>query len=228
MTGLRAVLQSAIADALRDEVLALALAPGESVTEASVALRYGCSRPTARGAIDRLVAEGVLRREAHRAARIPVLERADIVELYDARAVVETAALAALARIGAVPPAAVAANRALATAGRDAGFAREDIAFHRSLIGGQPNRRLVRMHDGLMGEIELCIGQVHAHRLLSPSEIAAEHRRVLDAVVAADPELAAARVGEHIRHSRDRILAHYDLTHTDAARPDAAHPDATP
>lgn len=226
MPAASAVRPSTIADAVRDEVLALALAPGESVTEVAVAVRFGCSRPTARAAIDRLVAEGVLRREAHRAARVPVLERDDIVELYDARAVVETAALAALARIGAVPPAAVAANRALATARRDAGFAREDIAFHRSLVAGQPNRRLVRMHDGLMGEIELCIGQVHAHRLLSPREISAEHQGVLDAVVAADPHLAAARVGEHIGHSRDRILAHYDAAHPAAARPGAAHPAA--
>lgn len=204
---------SSIADALRDDLLALTIAPGDVVTEAAVAIRFGCSRPTARTAIDRLVAEGMLERAAHRAARVPVLDREDIVELYDARAVVEEAALAALARIGAVPPAAVAANRRLAAAAQDAGFAHDDIAFHRALVAGQPNGRLRAMHDGLMGEIELCIGQVSAHRLMSPREISVEHQLVLDAVVASDPDAAAARVGEHIRHARDRMLAHWVSHH---------------
>lgn len=210
-----------IADALRDDILATVIAPGAPVTEAAVAVRFGCARPTARAAIDRLVAEGVLLREAHRAARVPVLSRGDIAHVYDARSVVESAALDALARIGAVPPDAVAANRRLAAAPDDAGFARDDIAFHRALVAGQPNARLRRMHDSLMGEIELCIGQVDAHRLMSPRQIAGEHQGVLDAVVAGDPDAAAARVAAHIAGARDRILELWDSQHPDSPRPPA-------
>ena len=211
--GVRASgITGSIVEALRSDILALVLQPGDSVTEAAVTARYGVARPTARQAIERLVAEGVLTREANKAARIPVLDRGDIVDLYDSRSVVERAALRRLAEIGSAPPAAVAANRALA-ATPTGPFAADDIAFHRALVGAQPNARLAAMHGALMGEIELCIGQIDAHSLMSRGEIAAQHSGILDAVVASDPDLAERLIAEHVAYARDRLLDHYDRTH---------------
>jgi DNA-binding GntR family transcriptional regulator len=199
-----------IAEALRTDVLAVRIRPGDAVTEAAVAARFGVARPTARIAIDQLVRAGLLRREANRGARVPVLSRDDIVDLYDSRALIEGAALAALAARGSVPAHAVRHNRALAAAPDAAPFAADDIAFHRALVAAQSSGRLTRMHESLMGEIELCIGQVQANQLLRPAEIAAQHAHVLDAVVAGDAELASRLVREHIAFSRDRLLEHVD------------------
>jgi DNA-binding GntR family transcriptional regulator len=206
---------AAVASSLRADVLAVRIRPGDAVTEASVALRFDVSRPTARVAIDQLVAAGLLKREPNRGARVPVLSRADIVDLYDARALVEEAALSALASSGSVPADAVRSNRALAEAPDDAPFAADDIAFHRALVQAQPSPRLARMHDGLMGEIELCIGQVDANALWRPADIATQHSRILRAVVDSDPELAGRLARRHIATSRDRLLAHYDHQHHD-------------
>ncbi|BDZ52161.1 hypothetical protein GCM10025867_44020 [Frondihabitans sucicola] len=128
---------AAVAEALRSDVLAVHIHPGDAVTEAAVAARFGISRPTARIAIDQLVRAGLLRREANRGARVPTLSRPDIVDLYDNRALVEGAALSALATRGSVPPDAILHNRALATAPDDAPFAADDIAFHRALVTAQ-------------------------------------------------------------------------------------------
>jgi DNA-binding GntR family transcriptional regulator len=201
---------ASVAEALRIDVLAVRIRPGEAVTEAAVASRFGISRPTARIAIDQLVRAGLLRREANRGARVPVLSRDDIVDLYDNRALVEGAALAALAERGSVPADAVRHNRALAAAPDDAPFATSDIAFHRALVAAQSSVRLTRMHESLMGEIELCIGQVEANALWRPADIAAQHTRVLEAVVAGDPALASRLVREHIEFSRDRLVEHAD------------------
>lgn len=201
---------AAVAAALRADVVSARILPGEAVTESSVASRFDVSRPTARIAIDQLVAVGLLRREANRGARVPVLSRTDIVDLYDNRALVESAALAALAGAGAVPADAVESNRALAAAPAHASFAADDIRFHRALVAAQPSPRLTRMHEALMGEIELCIGQVDALSLWPPAEIAAQHARILSAVVDADPALASRLVREHIETSRDRLLDHVD------------------
>ncbi|RKR76598.1 GntR family transcriptional regulator [Frondihabitans australicus] len=201
---------AAVAAALRSEVVSARILPGEAVTEASVSARFEVSRPTARLAIDQLVAAGLLRREANRGARVPVLSRADIVDLYDSRALVESAALASLARTGAVPPAAVAHNRALELAPDEAPFAADDIAFHRALVSAAGSPRLTRMHDALMGEIELCIGQVDANSLWPPSDIAGQHSLILRAVVSGTPDEAARLVREHIETSRDRLLDHVD------------------
>ena len=208
------VLADSISDALRAEIVEQRNAPGAAVTESAVSVRFGVARPTAKIAIERLVAEGLLRREAHHAARVPELGRDDIVDLFANRAIVESAALAALARGGTIPAAALAAHRALLERARsDASFAQEDIAFHRELVAAQGSPRLARMHGLLMGEIELCIGQVQAHQLLTARDVVSQHQSILDAVVAGDADRAARLTREHIAGTRERLLAHYDLTH---------------
>src|SRR5690348_1475591 len=85
-TGMR---PDAVVAALRTAILAGVVAPGDTVTEALVADTYGVARPTARIAIDRLVADGILAREPHHAARVRRLHRDDITDLFAARAAVE-------------------------------------------------------------------------------------------------------------------------------------------
>jgi DNA-binding GntR family transcriptional regulator len=214
MSSPAAVLPGAIADELRADVVEVRLAPGETVTEAAVALRFGVARSTARIAIEKLVAEGMLRREVHHAARVSELSRDDILDLYATRAVVEGAAMRWLAEQGAVPAEALAAHRGIREAARHGGaFAAQDIAFHRALVAGQRSPRLARVHDQLMGEIELGIGQVQAHGLMSATTIAEQHEYVLAAVVAGDGERAERLAREHVTAARDALLAHYDATH---------------
>lgn len=209
-----AVLPDSIAGALRADIVEARLAPGGTLTEAAVALRFGVARPTAKAAIERLVAEGLLRREAHHAARVPELDRDDIDDLYATRAVVEGAAMRRLAEAGAVPAEALEAHRAIRAATRDGGaFAVHDIAFHRALVAGQRSRRLARVHEQLMGEVELGIGQVQAHRLMSATTIAEHHEYILAAVIAGDGDRAERLAREHVASARDALLAHYDLTH---------------
>jgi len=200
-----ALLPQAVYDSLRSSIIRQELEPGDLVTEALVAARYGVSRPTAKASIERLVAEGLLRREAHRAARIPLLSAEDIADLYDNRALVEGHAVRALAASGSVPVDAITAQRALVASADD--FADHDIAFHRALVAGQPSLRLARMHELLMGEIELCIGQVQAGHLLDAAAVARQHQDILNAVTAGDADLAVARTRDHIQTSRDSLLA---------------------
>jgi len=205
----QAVLPETVAQKLRADIIAQHDAPGTAITESAVALRFGVARPTARIAIDRLVADGLLRREAHRAARVPVLSYDDVFDLFGTRSIVEAAAMAALAEAGAIPAEALAAHRAL-TATDD--FAHHDIQFHRALVAGQPSSRLTRMHELLMGEIELCIGQVQSAHLLTAHEVADQHKGILDAITAGDAATAERLTREHIVGARDRLLTHLDTT----------------
>jgi DNA-binding GntR family transcriptional regulator len=210
-TASHTVLPDAIYEELRDRILAQTDAPGTSLTESAVALRFGVARPTAKTAIERLVAEGLLHRESHAAARIPELSRDDIVDLFENRAIIEGAALSKLAAGGTIPAEALAAHRALqAGVDNDEPFAALDIAFHRALVTGQSSTRLIRMHSLLMGEIELCIGQVQANHLRTASEVSRQHQGILDAVTAGDSQLATRLTRAHIADSRERLLAHVD------------------
>lgn len=202
-------LPDAVCEALRESIVTMRDEPGATLTEHAVALRYGVARPTARAAIERLVSDGILRRDTHRAARVPVLTADDIDDLYATRLLIEDAALRDLAARSHVPGDALVAHRALLDHNRhDPGtsFARIDGDFHRALVLGHHSPRLSRMHGLIMGEIELCIGQVQSHRLFPATEVAEQHRGILDAVAMGDIDLAAARTRAHILTARDRLL----------------------
>jgi DNA-binding GntR family transcriptional regulator len=204
----------AIFETLRTRIIDQSEPPGSTLTESAVALRFGVARPTAKLALERLVADGLLRREAHRAARVPELSRDDIVDLFATRRLIESAAIGALAEGGTIPADALTAHRELLGVARTRGeFAGPDAAFHRALVAGSPSPRLARMHGALMGEIELCIGQVQAHHLLDVTAVAAQHQRILDAVTKGDPTAAAALADAHIHAAGTALLAHYDQTH---------------
>lgn len=119
----------AVNEAVREHVLTRQEPPGAPVTEQAIADRFGVARPAAKAALERLVAEGLLRRTEHKTARVPSLTREDIVDLYANRATLEVAALANLATAVAtgaapVPPAALSAQRELA----------DDVDQHQRII----------------------------------------------------------------------------------------------
>ena len=206
-------LPEAVYDALRESIVTMVDRPGALLTESAVAERYGVARPTAKAALQRLVSEGLLSRRAHHAAQVPQLSRDDIQDLYSNRVILEEAALRNLAADAAVPVAALAVHRELLEHVRTddrAALARTDLDFHRQLVLAQHSPRLARMHGLLMGEIELCIGQVQSHQLLRPADVAHQHQGILDAVAAGDAPRAARLIRAHIEGARDRLLQKYD------------------
>jgi DNA-binding GntR family transcriptional regulator len=211
------MLPDAIYEELRASILAQQDAPGSTLTESGVALRFGVARPTAKVAIEKLVTEGLLRREKNQAARVPLLTRNDVVDLLDARAVIEGAAVSSLATNGTIPADALSAHRSIQRqANSRANVASLDIAFHRALVTGQSNLRIQRMHALLMGEIELCIGQVLAGRLRTATDVASEHQAILDAITAGEPGRAERLTHDHIAVTRERLLEHFE--HPQSAR----------
>lgn len=213
-------LPDAVYEEIRESIVTLQDAPGSLLTETAVAERYGVARPTAKAALERLVGQGLLIRQAHRAARVPEFTRADIEDLYATRLLIEEQALRNLAANGVVPRDALAVHRELsAYARRDDAtpFARADILFHRELVLGQSSARLAKMHALIIGEIELCIGQVQAHKLLGANEVAHQHQGILDAVQAGDVEAAGALTRQHIEGARDKLLSNWDRKHPEDA-----------
>ncbi|MBG6108757.1 GntR family transcriptional regulator [Frigoribacterium sp. CG_9.8] len=213
----------AVYEALRESIVSIAEPPGAVFTETAIASRYGVARPTAKAALERLVAEGLLARRAHHSAQVPELSRHDIDDLYGNRAILEEEAMRHLALEGVVPVAALARHRELLENVRSddrAALARADIDFHRALVLGQSSPRLAKMHGLLMGEIELCIGQVQSHQLIRPTDVAEQHQGILDAIAAGDAALAGRLTREHIFTARDRLLSKFDADHT-VDRPEA-------
>jgi DNA-binding GntR family transcriptional regulator len=203
-------LVDALADSLRESVLT-ELTPGAVVGETTLARKYEVARPTAKAAIERLVQEGLLRRDAHRSARVPVLEAQDVTDLYFSRTCIESAVMRRLAARATAPEAAEQTIRDLrdaTTHGPLSALVEPDIRFHRILVDALGSPRLSRMHTGIMAEMRLCMAQVQANHLLDPKIIVAEHTAILEAITDGDTERASAALTDHLDRA-SRVLIDY-------------------
>ncbi|MDX3227841.1 GntR family transcriptional regulator [Streptomyces sp. ME19-01-6] len=196
---------------LREQILDGRITGGTALTETEVAKQYEVARPTAKAAIERLTGEGLLRRDAHKSARVPVFEAGDIADLYFTRACVERQVMRELARRRSVPSAATSAQaeiRELAAADDSTIAAVEpDVRFHRSLVDALGSPRLSRVHASVMAEMRLCMAQVQTYQLLRIAEIADEHQNILDAIADGDPERADQALAFHLNRACEQLRA---------------------
>ncbi|MFB9375474.1 GntR family transcriptional regulator [Kineococcus gynurae] len=203
-------LTDALSKAVGDRIVSGDIAPGEKVTEARLVGEYRVARPTAKACVERLTVMGLLRRTVHRTAVVPVLEAADIEDLFLSRSTVELAAVRVLAARSSTPSPALAAQLEIEAAVAAEDFDRQvqaDVQFHTALVVGTGSERLRRMHEIIIGEVHLTMGLHAAHRTAPGKKIAAEHARVLKALKAGDVERAASVMRDHLDSARDRVLA---------------------
>ncbi|MEU7054788.1 GntR family transcriptional regulator [Streptomyces sp. NPDC046197] len=84
----RSTLRQQIADALRDEVLAGRLQPGQEFTVKEIAEQYGVSATPVREALVDLSAQGLLEADQHRGFRVHEYSLDDFREMVEARSLV--------------------------------------------------------------------------------------------------------------------------------------------
>lgn len=206
-------LTEALYASVRKRIVNGEIAPGEKLTEIRIAGEYSVARPTAKACLERLTALGLLRRTTHKTAIVPKLDEDEIRDLFFSRATVERAAVAALAGTATLPPEAVRAQAAMKAAAGDpaihGAFANQveaDIAFHSALVAAVGSRRLSRMHEVILGEVHLTMGQFQAHRTTHPMNVSNEHDEILEAIGDGDPERAQQCLAHHLDQAQGRLL----------------------
>jgi DNA-binding GntR family transcriptional regulator len=190
-----------VTERLRDGIVNGTLSPGSQLSEVELAHDYGVSRGPVREAIQRLVQEGLLRSEPHRGVFVPVLTDQDVIDVYLARAAVESAAL----RILLARPRTEGADEVLQTSMADMEAAasrgdwetvvRSDLEFHAALVAASGSPRLQRMFTTLISETRLCLAALtgaEARHVLVP-----EHRQICDGIRNGDPQQALAALEKH-------------------------------
>lgn len=204
-----ASLTEALSDALRKQIIAGEIAPGEKLTEVWVANRFSVARPTARTGLERLTHEGVLRRGPRRSAMVPTLSADDVCDLYFSREPIESRAVNFLADRRQVPPAAERAlllMRMAAEHDQHADHTEADIALHCALVTATGSRRLQRMHQSVMGEAQLCIAQVRAHAGVDLHALTAQHEAIIEAIRSGVPADADDALRLDLHTCRDMLL----------------------
>jgi DNA-binding GntR family transcriptional regulator len=202
-------LTDALYASLRARIVNGEIAQGERLTEIRIATEYDVARPTAKACLERLITLGLLRRSAHKTAVVPVLGVDDVRDLFFTRELVETSAVASLARRGATPTSVRRTQDAMEIASRSGDFRHQvsaDAEFHSLIVRETGSERLTRMHEVILGEVQMTMGLHSAHQTAPAHSVADEHAAVIAAIDAGDADLAAQRLREHLDAARDRIL----------------------
>ncbi|GEL18595.1 GntR family transcriptional regulator [Pseudonocardia asaccharolytica] len=205
-----------VADRLRQAIMRGSFPPGTQLGEVELATRLGVSRGPLREAMQRLVAEGLLRSERHRGLFVRDLAADDVRDVYIARTAVERAAAllilagdreSATLRL----TAALATMEAAAAAGDAVALADADHRFHHEFVAAAGSPRLRRMADALLVETRMCLAALQ--RTAPPAaDLVAEHRILRDAVRDGDTDRLVATLEAHMADAVARILDGADLS----------------
>lgn len=194
---------------LLDDIREGNLLPGERLREIELSERLGVSRTPVREAIRQLEADGLVTHVPRQGATVRSLDYAEVMELYEMRAVLEgtAARLAARAASGVELDELEVLNDRLAEAGTGPDAVRINRIFHATLLDAAKNRFLAKSMLSLQ----------KALLVLGPSQLldgdraeaaVAEHRRIMAALNARDGAAAETEMRAHIQAAqRMRIRA---------------------
>jgi DNA-binding GntR family transcriptional regulator len=181
--GTESTAVAALTQALRERILEGELAPGARLVERLVVEAHDVSRVTARSALGRLAAEGLVVLEPHRGARVASLDAEALHDLFALRAALEVeAARIALderpgeldAALGEAVGALAAACRPRRVVWRRVGEAHEQV--HRTLVDAAGSGRISAAHHALGAELRLFV--VRLRPVWTATEMVAHHEQL--------------------------------------------------
>ncbi|CAL9520030.1 GntR family transcriptional regulator [Streptomyces sp. NPDC057838] len=213
---MRSTLRQQIADALRDEVLAGRLQPGQEFTVKEIAEQYGVSATPVREALVDLSAQGLLEADQHRGFRVREYSVEDFRGMIEARDLVIEGMFHALitgqrAAIRTDDPRVVATLAGVRRRGEEAQRAAAagdltvligyDLRFWRELAAVFGNPYLADFLHRLRVQTWVCAVQ-HLRRLADlRGELWAGHTELVDALSARDTDTARAIITGYNTHS---------------------------
>jgi DNA-binding GntR family transcriptional regulator len=200
------VRKTSLSSLVEAEVMRLILAgeldSGQQIKEVAIAARLGVGRSSVREALRALEAAGLVRIEKNRGAFVRVVSEAEAREMYVVREQLEGLAGTLLAPR--ITDAEVAELRAYVDE-LDHYLAPDqfhlyfplNLRFHRRIFEMAGNGRLVEMYQRLTNELHT----VRRNGLLRGGGLAVsniEHRNIVDAFAARDPDAADAAMRAHV------------------------------
>lgn len=193
---------------LRDAILSNQLSPGSRLSVPSVARQFGVSRSPVREAVQRLVQDGLASEEPHRGAVVASVEPADLVPLYEVREVLEGLAVRLAAEratrdeLGAMQ---VALQQHAEAVDREDHHQHIvlDLHFHALIREAARNQDLTEFLDRVQSKVMIAL--LAGDSAAWWKQAVAEHRRILEAMLAGDPDAAEAAARAHVVRVRQAI-----------------------
>jgi DNA-binding GntR family transcriptional regulator len=197
--------------ALRDDIAAGALAPGERLDEVRLTERFGVSRTPVREALTRLTAQGILVPGEKRGVRVAEYSRDELAQIFEAMHEIEAAcARVAAKRLSLLTraeiEAAQAACRAAALTGDLQHYLRANEAFHAAIYRATGNPYLAE----IASEFRHRTGPFRAKKFADEADLVASadsHEDLIASIFSEDSKAASEGMRAHMTASFLQTLA---------------------
>ena len=197
-----------IAEALRQEILAGGLPPGEELQQARIAEQYGVSRIPVRDALAMLAAEKLVVVEPNRGAHVIALSRDELAEVFELRLNLEShciaegalqASAADLAHLDYI------LEKSHLEAGRP-GWFEGDWEFHAALYAPAGRKRHLEIIKELRQTARVHVAR-HDSLVAATPRWLGDHAEMVAAYKRRDAEGCRALIRRHLESARDNLLA---------------------
>ena len=205
---------SAVAERIREAILGGMLEPGERLKEEQLARELGTSRTPVREALLVLQSEGLVVAAPNRGATVRLYTRAELEEMYDLRALLESHAAGRAAER--IDEAGLGRLRescerfaSLVTGSDVRALVEENAVFHATILSAAESERLSQMVTDIVA-LPLVY---RSYVWYSPEQAQASydcHSRLVEALERRDRRAAEEVMRDHVIAARDVLVSHVD------------------
>jgi DNA-binding GntR family transcriptional regulator len=203
-----------VTDILRDMITEGSLLPGTRLAEEAIGEALGVSRNTLRESFRLLTHERLLVHELNRGVFVRTLAQADVARLYQARRIIECAAVRQLpgpdakaAGLADVEKA-VADGEDAARSGRWHDVGTANMRFHQALVALAGSVRVDEFMTQLLAELRLAFYVMKNPRQFHEPYLA-RNRQLLTILQAADYATAGALLADYLTDAESQLTAAY-------------------
>ena len=197
---------------LEKMILSGRLAPGEKLTELTIATKLGISRGPLREAFRMLEEAGLVRITKNRGVFVRDIPVEEAVEIFDLRAAMDELVGRKLAEN--ITPPQLKEIRGMVDAMEKAVKTKDtyhyhllNLKFHDRLVELAGNSKLAAIYRKLIKELSLFRRLNLEDGWLMPIS-ASEHRQIVKAIASGDADAAGKAMFEHVMDSKERTIAH--------------------
>lgn len=194
--------------AVYDLIASGTLAPGDRLRETDLAKRIGLSRTPVREAIRRLEAEGIVSHMPRVGAVVKNLTQQEIVELYEMRIMLETAAASMAAKHASLSETRTleALNSQMLDATEEPSRVAElNRQFHTCIVNAARNRYLANSYHNL-ANVLVVLGHTTLDTPDRVKSVVNQHQAIIDALIKGDSQEAKDVMAVHMETSLDHRL----------------------
>lgn len=207
-----ALTEVALLDRIRDLILGGEYRPGTALSEVRLAEYYEVSRTPVREALKQLQIEGLVEIRPKVGTFVREITRREILEMFEVKETLEGLAARLMARRGQIPEldtlrTNVDASESAVRRNDSAAYAALVHEFHETIVTGSDNLKLAEHYRTLMNQLayhRLVLKSVqHPGRLAKST---AEHRQVLELIIAKDGVGAELAMKDHVWGSSREVM----------------------